>query len=72
MEHFHVTHVLNDIFKKISNYVSVYKNSSYKLQKISPKKELMQETNSPKSDRYKALLQIQKNMDICGYEEPYR
>lgn len=32
----------------------------------------MQETNSPKSDRYKALLQIQKNMDICGYEEPYR
>lgn len=31
IEYFCVTHVLNDTFRKRSNYVSVYKDISYKL-----------------------------------------
>ena len=50
MEHFHVTHVLNDVFKKRSNYVSVHKNISYKLQ-ISLQNELMWKRKSPSCDR---------------------
>lgn len=47
MEHFCVTHVLNDTFGKRSSYVLVYKNIGYTLQKIALQNELVWKPKSP-------------------------